>query len=192
MVETLRALRLAEIQVMATCSHVSLKGGKDYLLCNNCGLDWDYRSESPERALIRLLLAAISSLQAENTELKTLAKVGAWHDGCRPNREMAARELLKSQAVIDRLADRIALFQQSFAFCAMHTPELWEGDGTCVICEGIITSEAAALWRNQLAEATVQLRAAEAARDEAQRALVAQPATGAAGGSNTPSGTAPA
>jgi predicted transcriptional regulator len=41
-------------------------------------------------------------------EARTLAQIGTWHNECRPNREMAARELAKSQEVIDKLADRIS------------------------------------------------------------------------------------
>jgi hypothetical protein len=50
----------------------------------------------------------IARLTAERDEYRTLAGIGVWHKDCRPNRHMAVRELAKSQAVINKLADEIA------------------------------------------------------------------------------------
>jgi hypothetical protein len=52
--------------------------------------------------------AEIDRLREQCDEYKVLAAVGTWHADCRPNRQKAAQELLKSQAVIDKLADRIS------------------------------------------------------------------------------------
>lgn len=41
-------------------------------------------------------------------EYKALANVGTWHNDCRLNRQQAARELLKSQAIIDKMADAVS------------------------------------------------------------------------------------
>jgi hypothetical protein len=49
-----------------------------------------------------------ATLRTERDEYRTLAAIGTWHAECRPNRHMAARELQKSQAVIDKLADTIS------------------------------------------------------------------------------------
>ena len=28
-------------------------------------------------------------------------------------------------------------YQQAFCCCEVHTPDIWEGDGTCIICEAV-------------------------------------------------------
>jgi len=50
----------------------------------------------------------LEAAERERDEFKTLANIGIWHDDCRPNRHMAARELAKSQAIIDKLADTVS------------------------------------------------------------------------------------
>lgn len=52
-------------------------------------------------------LRELAVVKAENEELRTLAKIGTWHNECRPNRQQATKELAKSQAIIDKLADTI-------------------------------------------------------------------------------------
>jgi hypothetical protein len=72
---------------------------------------WVSRSlEFPERMVAALDTERTARLEAEQArdEARTLAQVGTWHNECRPNRHMAARELAKSQAVINKLADRIS------------------------------------------------------------------------------------
>lgn len=49
----------------------------------------------------------IAKLKQERDDCKTLAGIGVWHKDCRPNRQTAAREIAKSQTVINRLADEI-------------------------------------------------------------------------------------
>ncbi len=63
------------------------------------------------KAKVQKILDAYQAMQGELRELRVLAKIGTWHDDCRPNREMAARELAKSQAIIDKLADEITSLQ---------------------------------------------------------------------------------
>jgi hypothetical protein len=57
----------------------------------------------------------IQKLTEERNTYKTLAGIGAWHNDCRPNRQQAARELQKSQAIIDKLADRITALEADLA-----------------------------------------------------------------------------
>jgi hypothetical protein len=54
------------------------------------------------------ICAQFDALELAKSEWKALAAIGTWHKDCRPNRHQAAQELLKSQAVINKLADRIA------------------------------------------------------------------------------------
>jgi hypothetical protein len=54
------------------------------------------------------LRAEVAALRKERDEYRTLAKVGQWHDDCRPNRQQAAREIKKQQAVINKMADAVA------------------------------------------------------------------------------------
>lgn len=54
------------------------------------------------------LASALTEATEQRDEYKALAAVGTWHADCRPNRHKAAQELLKSQAVIDKLADRVS------------------------------------------------------------------------------------
>jgi hypothetical protein len=65
--------------------------------------------------LYREAADALESQQKEIAELQTLAKIGTWHDECRLNRQQAARELQKSQAVIDKLADEIKSLNAALA-----------------------------------------------------------------------------
>lgn len=58
--------------------------------------------------MIEKAACAIETLKEERATYKTLAQIGTWHPDCRPNRAMAARELEKSQAVINKLADTIS------------------------------------------------------------------------------------
>lgn len=53
------------------------------------------------------LLAQLTRLEQERDDYKRLSAIGTWHNECRPNRWMAARELEKSQAVIDKMADAV-------------------------------------------------------------------------------------
>jgi hypothetical protein len=51
----------------------------------------------------------------------------------------------------------LAKYRAAFALCEVHTPDLWEGDGTCVICEAVEQSD--------------KLKAAEASLAQVQQAL---------------------
>lgn len=70
--------------------------------------DWCGDCRDVIAANVRRLLAHLATVQQERDEYRTLAAIGVWHEDCRPNRHMAARELAKSQAVIDKLADTIS------------------------------------------------------------------------------------
>lgn len=65
-----------------------------------------------------------------NTEITTLA------DALR-ERDTARQQLLE--------------YRQSFALCEVHTPDLWEGDGTCVLCEAVHQNDELTTARQQLA-----------------------------------------
>lgn len=64
---------------------------------------------------IRLLKVMLQVANRERDQYQTLAAIGTWHRECRPNREMAARELQKSQAIIDKLADTITELRRELA-----------------------------------------------------------------------------
>jgi chromosome segregation ATPase len=75
-------------------------------------------------------LRAVTAEQArqeaeqQRDQYRTLAAIGVWHADCRPNRAMAARELAKSQAVIDKLADTISSLRVELAnMTAKHAYE---------------------------------------------------------------------
>ena len=40
---------------MARCSHANAAGGNDYILCNDCGLMWDYRKETANDGLVNFI-----------------------------------------------------------------------------------------------------------------------------------------
>lgn len=77
----------------------------------------------------------------ERDTYRTLAAIGAWHKDCRPNREMAAREIQKSQAVINKLADTITAL-------TIERDDAWK---------------IAAEWRDKLATKIAQERAVDEA-----------------------------
>ncbi len=68
-----RGQLIAEAEALlkqSDCEHIKRAGGNDYLLCDDCGLMWDYRRERPEQraqidfyaashALVRRLLDAL-------------------------------------------------------------------------------------------------------------------------------------
>jgi hypothetical protein len=55
---------IQRLLTMAACAHEHRAGGNDYLLCNDCGLMWDYRRESADRGLINHF-AALLALPAD-------------------------------------------------------------------------------------------------------------------------------
>ena len=61
----------------AACQHDDRTGGNDYLLCNTCGLMWDYQREGPTDALLRNALAEIDRLTAEVVHLKDTRNMAA-------------------------------------------------------------------------------------------------------------------
>lgn len=84
-------------------------------------------------AEIALQRARAEQAEAKRDEYKALAAVGPWHNDCRPNRHKAAEELQKSQAIINKLADRIQ--GQGYAFANIASAarreiaRLWQHDG---------------------------------------------------------------
>lgn len=67
------------------------------------------------QALADLFAAQLTTLAQARDEYRTLAKIGTWHNDCRPNRQQAVREIEKSQAVINKLADRISELEAQVA-----------------------------------------------------------------------------
>lgn len=58
----LTALRegIAGLVKMVGCAHEERSGGNDYLECSDCGLMWDWRKETPQRALFNKLTSLLS------------------------------------------------------------------------------------------------------------------------------------
>lgn len=103
--------------------------------------------------------------------LKVFAGIGTWHDECRPNREMAARELAKSQAVIDKMADtvtglRAQLDAAQAKIAALETQ--WETHDAEVCPEDVGCVE-------RIKYLDKQLTTAQAALKEMKSALMALP-----------------
>lgn len=76
---------------------------------------------SPVEKIIHPLIAEVERQRIEIRELRTLAKIGTWHNDCRMNRKQAAQELEKSQAVINKLADTVSQLEARLR--ALQTPE---------------------------------------------------------------------
>ena len=55
-----------------------------------------------------------------------------WHAACAD----AAEAVDEQVADLATLRQQLAEWQIAITPCEVHTPDLWEGDGTCVICEG--------------------------------------------------------
>jgi hypothetical protein len=47
----------------AICEHVDRAGGNDYILCNRCGLMWDYRREGPTQEVARYVAAVLADTE---------------------------------------------------------------------------------------------------------------------------------
>jgi hypothetical protein len=72
-----RAARLTAIALlkMVRCPHDERTGGNDYILCHQCGLQWDYRkwpdwSAGARDMLAQLVSAHVETLQQQIAELK--------------------------------------------------------------------------------------------------------------------------
>ncbi len=61
-------LDLDAIRKMRDCQHDNRTGGNDYILCHDCGLQWDYRRETADAGLVNYLLAEIARLRAAEQE----------------------------------------------------------------------------------------------------------------------------
>lgn len=57
-----------------------------------------------ENAALNVQLEQVTQ---ERDQYKTLASVGEWHNGCRPNRTMAVESIQKLQQSLDQMADAI-------------------------------------------------------------------------------------
>jgi hypothetical protein len=111
------------------------------------------------------LTAELAEARKERDTYRTLAGIGAWHKECRPNREMAARELQKSQAVIDKLADTIS--ESNMAREAAESQLAVLRSETAAMAESY-TASATGL-QTQLASAQVELAALREALERRSR-----------------------
>ena len=71
------------------------------------------------------------------------------------------------EPIIAHLDAHVAALDASLALCERHQPELWEGDGTCVLCEGDRMAARIRELEARAAETSMlrsQLRAAEDGR----------------------------
>lgn len=89
----------------------AVEGNGDYAIDIRVANNIRDCADELEAAALRRLGAPqdeeIARLKQEIRELRTLANIGTWHEDCRPNRHQAAREIEKSQEIINKLADRI-------------------------------------------------------------------------------------
>ncbi len=101
----------------------------------------------PPPQLRSFLESENARLRQENRELKTLAKVGLWHDDCRLNRRQAAEIIEKMSIVEGKLVDTITevrrdldTAQTLLADIAREWPSLewasstWGDTETCPFC----------------------------------------------------------
>lgn len=86
-------------------------------------LDASYSETMKQSKLRQAAEAALALSNKQRDEFRTLSQIGVWHKDCRPNREMAARELQKSQAIIDKLADEITSLRAVLALQNEFKPE---------------------------------------------------------------------
>ena len=61
-----------------------------------------------------------------------------------------------------RLREELAEYQQSFVLCESHTPDKWEGNDACIICEAVDVWAQRETAVAQVAALQAQLHAAEA------------------------------
>jgi hypothetical protein len=53
--------RLRVILRQLNCDHRKTRGGNDYLSCDDCGFEWDYRRETAATALGRVVRKALEA-----------------------------------------------------------------------------------------------------------------------------------
>jgi hypothetical protein len=66
---------------------------------------WGIRADASMQVNIA---RAVDGLLNDRDDYKTLARVGRWHNECRPNRNQAAQTIRDMQATIDRMADAVS------------------------------------------------------------------------------------
>ncbi len=55
---------IAEAENKAKCRHECRTGGNDYIYCAACGLQWDYRRETEQEAILKPILAIVREQSA--------------------------------------------------------------------------------------------------------------------------------
>lgn len=73
--------------------------------------------------------ATVQRLTDERNKYRTLANIGAWHEDCRPNREMAARVIGNQQQANNKLADTISELRAQLAESQQTIARLTAGHG---------------------------------------------------------------
>ncbi len=87
----------------------------------------------------------------------------------REARQQAERERNEAREQRNDSVEELMEWRRSLSLCESHVPEVWEGDGTCVLCEG--ERLAANVAGNT--DLRAQLTTADHARAEMRRALAA-------------------
>lgn len=115
-----------DLRTRAECGHRNRTGGNDYIACLDCGLNWDYRKETPDEVVKRDLLAENALLNRELIDIRARAhgegqmhaiadvNAGLIDDMIAPRLEAAQAEIARLSAERDRyLALNIALVQRA-------------------------------------------------------------------------------
>jgi hypothetical protein len=66
----------------------------------------------------------------------------------------------------------LAQYRAAFALCEVHTPDLWEGDGTCVICEAVNQDDKLKAADARLAQVEAEYRGAFRTAEELARTVI--------------------
>lgn len=111
--------------------------------------------------------------QMQRLHWKTeLAETQQERDAAQSERESAVRQFQAAERACQRLQaerdgagmvtrqmqDRVAAFQASFRLCDLHAPEVWEGSGTCVLCEAVQEHAAISALQQQIRRLVEQWR----------------------------------
>jgi len=75
------AARLRELLKQLRCEHLNRTGGNDYIVCDACGLYFDYRKLTLEAALKQHVSDGIAALVAEQPEEENQSRVDGFPEG---------------------------------------------------------------------------------------------------------------
>lgn len=105
------AYEMQRLVKMARCSHEDRAGGNDYILCNTCGLMWDYRRVFPEQEVLSRFVTLAERAPVPDATAALRAQIEKWRNHSDQLQadipEAEAKRLLVTAATLQGKAARL-------------------------------------------------------------------------------------